>query len=98
MAPRTFGARFLDEFRRVGGSTEGWPESTLAAVAAADRRAFITALDGRGAQLDREMLVAAHTAEPEALAKRVVARTADKKRESELAALVGVIAAMSGGS
>ena len=87
MGPQAFGARFLTEFHRLGGSTQSWPESTLAAVAAADRRTFVAALEGRRSQLDREMLVAAHTAEPEALAKRVLARTADKEGQQDLGGL-----------
>jgi hypothetical protein len=89
MAPQTFGARFLTEFRRLGGSTEGWPERTLAAVAAADRRTFIAALQGRRSLLDAEMLVAAHTAEPEAVAKRAAARAVDKRRQEDLGPLLG---------
>jgi hypothetical protein len=98
MAPQTFGARFLTEFRHLGGSTEGWPETSIAALNDTDRRRFVALLEGRRSQLSAELLVAAHTAEPEALAKRGLARAADKKGQSDLTALVGLIAAMSAGS
>lgn len=79
MAPRTFGTRFLAEFRRLGGSTKAWPPEAVAALAAADRRKFISLLESRRSTIGSELIVAAHTAEPEALAKRAYTRASLQK-------------------
>jgi hypothetical protein len=98
MAPATFGTRFLAEFRRLGGSTEAWPPQAVAALAAADRGKFISLVDSRRSKISRDLTVAAHTAEPEALAKRAYARASVQKGQDggELMALVSVIATESG--
>ena len=97
MAPATFGTRFLAEFRRLGGSTEAWPPQAVAALAAADRGKFISLVDSRRSKISRDLRVAAHTAEPEALAKRAYARAVQKGQDGgELMALVSVIATESG--
>ena len=41
---RTFGERFVEEFRRAGGSTGTWPPDAIEVLKNADRRAFIAAL------------------------------------------------------
>jgi hypothetical protein len=79
LAPRTFGTRFLAEFRRLGGSTNAWPHEAVAALAAADRSTFISLLESRRSKIDRELRVAAHTAEPEVLAQRAYARVSLQK-------------------
>ena len=42
---RTFGERFVDEFRRAGGSTAAWAPEAVEALKNADRRTFIAALN-----------------------------------------------------
>ena len=97
MAPATFGTRFLAEFRRLGGSTEAWPPQAVAALAAAHRGKFISLVDSRRSKISRDLTVAAHPAEPEALAKRAYARAVQKGQDGgELMALVSVIATVSG--
>ena len=51
----------------------------------------------RRSELDREMLIAAHTAEPEALARRVVARAVDKKGEGDPGFVLAIVASLAGG-
>jgi hypothetical protein len=46
----------------------------VARFAAADRRQFIALLETRRSQVSSELLIAAHTAEPELLAKRAFAK------------------------
>lgn len=72
IAPQTFGNRFLTEFRRLGGSTRNWPERALTLVDQADRRNFSDALKKVSADTAKRLMIAAHTAEPENLAKRAV--------------------------
>jgi hypothetical protein len=83
MAPQTFGARFLEEFRRLGGSTKAWPEGAVERFAAADRRQLIALLETRRSQVSSELLIAAHTAEPEALARRAFAKATREKRRHD---------------
>jgi hypothetical protein len=73
MAPQTFGNRFLTEFHRLGGSTVTWPEAAVALVNQAGRRQFIDALSRASSSTAKALVIAAHTAEPEKLAKRAVA-------------------------
>lgn len=72
MSPRTYGWRFIEEFQRAGGSTSAWPPAALDALRKADRRTFIDALGRVAGPVAKSLLVAAHTAEPEALARRAV--------------------------
>ena len=84
MAPHTFGARFLEEYRRLGGSTKAWPEGAVERFAAADRRQFMALLESRRSPVSSELLIASHTAEPEALAKRAfVKATREKQQQSD---------------
>jgi len=81
MAPRTFGGRFLEEFRRLGGSTKAWPEGAAERFATADRRTFTALLESRRSPVSSELLIASHTAEPEALAKRAFAKAARERQQ-----------------
>jgi hypothetical protein len=72
MRAPTFGNRFVSEFRRLGGSTRNWPERALALVDEADRRNFFDALAKVSSQAAKQLMIAAHSAEPENLAKRAV--------------------------
>jgi hypothetical protein len=84
MAPRTYGARFLQAFRQLGGSTKEWPSSVLDSVGAGDRKAFIELVASRRTAIDAELSTAANVHEPEALAKRVFDRV-EKKRQHDQA-------------
>jgi hypothetical protein len=72
MAPQTFGSRFLSEFRRLGGSTKTWPERTITLLDQAERAQFIDALTKASSRTARQLVITAHTAEPETLAKRAL--------------------------
>ena len=67
---RTFGERFVEEFRRAGGSTGAWPAHAIEALRNADRRGFIDALRKVPSAPAKALAIAAHTAEPETLARR----------------------------
>jgi hypothetical protein len=98
VTPTPFGARFLTEFRRLGGSTEAWPSTGVAALAAADRRQFISLLESHRSKIGSELRVAAHTADPETLAKRAYAHASVQRTQEggELMALLTVIATLPG--
>jgi hypothetical protein len=70
---RTFGARFLEEFQQAGGSTANWSPQAFEAMKNADRRTFTAALAKASSAIGRELTIAAHTAEPDILARRAVA-------------------------
>jgi hypothetical protein len=70
---RTFGARFLEEFQQAGGSIADWSPHALEAMKNADRRTFSSALAKGASAAGKELTIAAHTAEPEILARRAVA-------------------------
>jgi hypothetical protein len=72
MAAETFGTRFLAEFRRLGGSTQSWPAPAVKAIEEADRRRFGALLAKPSTQIASDLRVAAHTAEPEMLARRAL--------------------------
>jgi hypothetical protein len=72
MAAQTFGNRFLTEFRRLGGTTQNWPQHALTLLDEADRRRFIDALRSASPGTAKQLTIAAHTAEPERLAKEAV--------------------------
>jgi hypothetical protein len=65
-----FGARFVEEFQRSGGSTASWSPAALKALRNADRRTFIEALGKVSSPSAKALAIAAHTAEPEALGRR----------------------------
>jgi hypothetical protein len=92
MAPETFGNRFLTEFRRLNGSTENWPNAAVTFLKQADRRRFIDALDKASSTTAKQLVVAAHTAEPEKLAKRAVELNTSKAGEAELLAVLAIMA------
>jgi hypothetical protein len=71
---RTFGARFVEEFQRSGGSTAAWPPAALEALKKADRRRFIEALGKISSASAKTLVIAAHTAEPETLGRRAAAQ------------------------
>ena len=70
---RTFGERFLDEFQRAGGSTSGWSPRAVEAMKQANRRTFVDALSRVSSESAKTLTIAAHTAEPETLARRAAA-------------------------
>jgi hypothetical protein len=84
MAPRTFGARFLQAFRQLGGSTREWPPSVLDSVHSANRKAFVDLVATQRTPIDPELSTAANVHEPETVAKRVFDRV-EKERQREQA-------------
>lgn len=96
MAPETFGSRFLTEFRRLNGSTRNWPDRVVTLVNQADRRRFIDALEKGSSTMAKQLVVAAHTAEPEQLAKRAMELNTPKTGEAELLVVLSLVAAGSG--
>jgi hypothetical protein len=80
----TYGARFLQQFRRLGGSTQEWPPTVVASIASADRQAFIALVATRRSPIDAELSAAANVVEPEAFARRVFDRV-ERQRERERA-------------
>jgi len=70
---RTIGVRFLEEFQRVGGSISDWTPQAVEALKNADRRAFSDALGKVSSESAKILTIAAHTAEPETLARRAAA-------------------------
>src|SRR4051812_31331075 len=93
MAPQTFGNRFLMEFRRLGGSTRDWPERAFTLIDQADRRQFIEAVRKASSKTAEQLVTAAHTAEPERIAKRAVELT--KGAHAGLVGLLTGLAAIS---
>ena len=71
---QTYGARFLQQFRLLGGSTKEWFPIVVASLAAADRKAFIKLVAAGNSPIDAELSAAANVVEPEALARRVFDR------------------------
>jgi hypothetical protein len=93
---RTFGERFVEEFRLAGGSTANWPPDAMTALKKADRKTFINAFSRVSSEFAKTLVIAAHTAEPETLARRAAAaRSADSGRDADWLAVLTVIA-MSG--
>jgi hypothetical protein len=95
MAPQTFGNRFLTEFRRLGGSTRDWPERAVTLLDQADRQQFTDAFRKASSETAAQLVIAAHTAEPERLAQRAVELTKAKDANAELMVLLGLLAATS---
>ena len=93
--PRSFGERFVEEFRLAGGSTRTWAPAALEALKKADRRAFISALSKVSSDSAKSLAIAAHTAEPETLARRAVtlARRTLARRKAADGAWVVMLAA-----
>ena len=92
MPPRTFGDRFLTEFRRLGGSTRDWPEQAVTLLDRADRHQFIEALTKASSSAASKLAIAAHTAEPETLAKQTVDRNEKDGGAVLMALVLGIIA------
>ena len=92
MAPQTFGNRFLREFRRLNGSTRNWPDRVVTLLNQADRRRFIDALEKASSTMAKQLAVAAHTAEPEKLAKRALELNTSKTGEAELLVVLSIVA------
>ena len=92
MAPETFGYRFLTEFRRLGGSTRDWPEHAVTVLNQADRRQFIDALMKASSSAASKLAIAAHTNDPETLAKRMVDRNEKDGGAVLMALVLGIIA------
>ena len=80
---RSFGVRFIEEFRRAGGSTDKWPSDAITALASADRRRFIDVLSKVSSASAKTLVIAAHTAEPETLARRAVTLTAREAADDD---------------
>ena len=88
----TFGERFVEEFRRAGGSTAAWAPAAVEALKKADRRTFIAALNRVSSASAKTLAIAAHTAEPETLARRAVKQArADKAENDACLAMVAVM-------
>ena len=83
MAPQTFGARFLEKFRLLGGSTSDWPSGVVGSVEGADRKAFIELVATRRTPIDAELSAAANVVEPEVLARRVFDRVEQQWKREE---------------
>ena len=81
---QTFGARFLQAFRQLGGSTKEWPSTVIDSLTAADRKAFIALVAAGRSPIDAELSAAANVVEPEALARRVFERV-ERQRNRERA-------------
>ena len=81
---RTFGERFVEEFRRAGGSTGAWPPDAIEVLRNADRRAFIAALGKVSSASAKTLAVAAHTAEPETLARRAAKESRDDGADANM--------------
>ena len=92
MPPETFGNRFLTEFRRLAGSTRDWPEHAVTVLNQANRRQFIEALMKASSSAASKLAIAAHTAEPETLAKRAVDRSEPDGGAVLMALVLGIIA------
>ena len=92
MPPETFGNRFLTEFRRLGGSTQDWPEHAVTVLNQADGRQFIDALTKASSSAASKLAIAAHTAEPETLAKRMVDRNEKDGGAVLMVLVLGIIA------
>ena len=76
-----FGARFLAEYRRLGGRPSVWNYATLMAMEAAGREGF-DALLRRSITLEYRVLSLCASATPEDLAREVVEEI---KRQSDAA-------------
>ena len=82
----------MDEFRRAGGATTASPPNAIEALKTADRRGFIAALirvSSASAKTLVTLVIAAHPAEPETLARRAVkqARADEAENDTWLAML-----------
>ena len=87
---RTFGERFVEEFRRAGGSTAAWAPAAVEALKKADRRTFIAALSKVSSASAKTLVIAAHTAEPETLARRAVRQARAEAADND--ALLAMVA------
>ena len=83
MAEQTFGARFLQEFRQLGGSIKEWPSGEVDSLADADRSAFRELVATGQTPIPAELAATANVWEPEAVARRLfdrVKRERDRER------------------
>ena len=88
----TFGARFLREFRSLGGSTKEWPSRAVDALADADRSAFRELVATGRTPIPAELAATANVWEPEAVAKRLfdrVKRERDRERARHSVTILG---------
>ena len=76
----TFGARFLRQFRLLGGSTKEWPSRAVDSLADADRSAFRELVATGQTPIPEELAATANVWEPEAVARRLFDRV---KREQD---------------
>lgn len=67
-------ARFLEEFKREGGSIAAWSPQALEAVMNAGRDRFIAALQRLSPEVAQALTIAANVHEPETLARRAVSQ------------------------
>lgn len=81
---RTFGERFLEEYLRAGGTADHWSPEAKVALKRSDRRSFIDALSRVSSDLAKTLIIPAHTAEPETLARRAVAARAVENGDDDI--------------
>jgi hypothetical protein len=67
----SFGARFLEEFRRLGGMTSKWRYEVVSRLEAASRSEVVALLKKGDSFLRYELIRCAETQEPEELARRI---------------------------
>jgi hypothetical protein len=77
---RDYGRRFLDEYRKLGGDTVGWPASFVSTLEGADRAGTTSLLYPHETDLNRATIECARTQPPSELARMVL---------EELAAIAG---------
>ena len=88
----TFGARFLRQFRLLGGSTKEWPSRAVDSLADADRGAFRELVATGRTPIPAELAATANVWEPEAVAKRLfdrVKRERDRERATHSVPFLG---------
>jgi hypothetical protein len=88
----TFGARFLREFRSLGGSTKEWPSRAVDSLADANRSAFRELVATGRTPIPAELSATANVWEPEAVARRLfdrVLRERDRERAQNNVTFLG---------
>jgi hypothetical protein len=83
-----FGARFLAEFRTLGGTVGRWKHATVMALEQADREEFLLRLRQARPTPSYVTLQAGLSDEPEALAKRVIEEERARAAASDGSALL----------
>jgi hypothetical protein len=76
----------------AGELTRDWPEQAFPRLDQAHRRQFIDALTKASSSAASKLAIAAHTAEPETLAKRMVDRNEKDGGAVLMALVLGVMA------